>query len=252
MTVISIVTVCRNSSAVISTCLESVAGQTHRKIEHIVVDGASMDDTLKVVDRFPHVTKKLSEPDKGLYDAMNKGIALATGDVVGILNSDDFYPRADVLEKVAAEFQRPAVDAVIGDVKFVSPDDLTRITRHYSAKGWNVGRFRDGFMPPHPAFFVRRECYQRLGGYRTDYEISADFELLVRFLHGARLNYRYICDSLVFMRSGGTSNANLHRRLLLNRETLRACRENGINTSALRLSMRYWRKVWEFFPGVSG
>jgi glycosyltransferase involved in cell wall biosynthesis len=251
MTAISIVTVCRNSAAVIATCLESVAGQTHREIEHIVVDGASSDDTLMVVDRFPHVTKRISEPDKGLYDAMNKGIAMATGDVVGILNSDDFYPRADVIEKVAAEFQRPNVDAVIGDVRFVSPNDLTRVTRHYSAKGWTVGRFRDGIMPPHPAFFVRRECYQRLGGYRTDYQISADFELLVRFLHGARLSYRYMPEVLVHMRSGGTSNSSLRRRVLLNRETLRACQENGIRTNALRLSLRYWRKIWEFLPSVT-
>lgn len=248
MTKVSIITVCRNSADVIRSCLDSVANQSHPSIEHIVIDGASTDDTCRIVRSFPHVATCISEPDKGLYDAMNKGVALTTGDVVGILNSDDFYPDANVIARVAEAFADSRVDATIGDVTFVSRNDLRRVVRRYSARGWHVGRFRDGFMPPHPAFFVRRRHYEQLGVYCTDYQISADFELLVRFLHGARLQYRYLPHSLVAMRSGGTSNATLRRRMTLNRETLRACRANGIPTSMARLSMRYFRKMWEFVP----
>jgi glycosyltransferase involved in cell wall biosynthesis len=250
MTTVSIITVCRNSADVIGTCLHSVATQTHAAIEHIVIDGASTDDTCKVIAAYPHVARCVSEPDHGLYDAMNKGIQMATGEVVGILNSDDFYPDPNVIATVAKKFGTAAVDATIGDVAFVSNKDLRKITRYCSAKAWTVEHFRSGIMPPHPAFFVRRRHYERFGGYRTDYKISADFELLVRYLHNARLNYRYVPDTLVFMRSGGASNASIGKRLLLNRETLRACRENGIDTNMLRLGMRYFSKIWEFAPSL--
>jgi glycosyltransferase involved in cell wall biosynthesis len=250
VTAISIITVSRNSEHVIRTCLESVASQTYPHVEHIVIDGASTDCTCEVVRGFPHVARLVSEPDRGLYDAMNKGIAMATGEVIGILNSDDFYPNTGIVAKVAEEFADPAVDATIGDIQFVSRTDLRRITRYCSAKGWSVDKFKDGIMPPHPAFFVRRRHYERLGGYRTDYQISADFELLVRFLHNARLHYRYVPETVVFMRSGGASNASIGKRLLLNRETLRACRENGIDTNMLRLGMRYFSKIWEFAPSL--
>lgn len=249
---ISIVTVCLNSADVIEKCLESVASQTYARIQHIVIDGASNDATCEIVRRFPHVASLVSEPDRGLYDAMNKGIAAATGDIVGILNADDFFPHPRVIEKVAEQFQSPSVDATIADVAFVSPKDPRRIVRYYSAKGWHAGKFRDGFMPPHPSFFVRRCHYQRLGGYRTDYEISADFELLVRFLHASKLQVRYLNEPVVFMRTGGTSNATWRRRWVLNQETLRACREHGIETGAARLAFRYVRKIWEFVPWIRG
>lgn len=249
---ISIVTVCLNSAGVIAECLQSVANQTHPRIEHIVIDGASTDATCEIVRRFPHVATLVSERDRGLYDAMNKGIAAATGDVVGILNADDFYPCPGVIEKVAAQFRSPAVDATIADVAFVSPKDSRQIVRYCSAKGWHSGKFRDGIMPPHPGFFVRRCHYERLGTYRTDYQISADFELLVRFLHASKLQVHYVDKPVVFMRTGGTSNATWHRRWILNKETFRACREHGIETGPARLAFRYVRKMWEFVPGIRG
>ena len=245
---ISIITVCRNSEAVIRTCLESVASQTHPHVEHIVIDGASTDATCEVVRGFPHVARLVSEPDQGLYDAMNKGIRLATGDVVGILNSDDFYSRDTVLAEVAAAFTDPAVDATIGDVAFVRPDDLRRITRYCSTRGWQPTHFAWGIMPPHPAFFVRRRHYERLGTYRTDLSISADFDLLARFLHAESLKFEVVSGPIVFMRTGGTSNASLSRRWRLNLETARACRDNGIRTNALRLGLRYFWKLAEFLP----
>lgn len=248
MAKISIITVCRNSSRVITTCLESVAGQSHRDIEHIVVDGASTDGTQNVILQFPHVKKMVSEPDEGIYDAMNKGIKLATGDVVGILNADDFYPRPAVLSTVDAAFEDHEVAATIGDVAFVSSANLRRVTRYYSASGWKPSLFAAGVMPPHPAFFVRRECYERLGLYRTDFQISSDFDLLIRFLHTARLPFRYIPGVLVHMRSGGTSNSGWGRRWLLQQETLQACRDNGIHTGHAKLALRYFRKLFEFLP----
>jgi len=251
MATISIITVCRNSSRVIATCLESVAKQTHGDVEHIVIDGASTDGTQAVVAQFPHVKTLVSEADYGLYDAMNKGIRLATGDVVGILNADDFYPRPSVLSTVSAVFDDRELAATIGDVAFVSPGNLRRVTRYYSARGWQPRLFATGIMPPHPAFFVRREHYEALGLYRTDFQISSDFDLLVRFLHTARLPFRYIPGSIVHMRAGGTSNSGWSRRWLLQRETLQACRDNGIRTSHARLTLRYFRKMLEFMPAVS-
>lgn len=246
---ISIITVCRNSEHVIRTCLVSVAAQTHPAVEHIVVDGASTDQTVAVVREFPHVAKLVSEPDQGIYDAMNKGIALATGEVVGILNADDYYPDSMVLAHVARIFDDPHIDATIGDVQFVCKRNPARIVRYCSAARWHPQRFRDGIMPPHPAFFVRRRYYDSLGTYRTDFQISSDFDLLVRFLHGRQLRYRYAGGPLVSMRSGGTSNASLRRRWQLNRETWQACRDNGIQTSPLRLACRYFGKAFEFLPG---
>jgi len=251
MAKISIVTVCRNSSSLISTCLESVAKQTHANVEHIVIDGGSTDGTQAVVSQFRHVKTLVSEPDRGLYDAMNKGIRLATGDVVGILNADDFYPSDSVLDTVSAAFDDDHIAATIGDVAFVSPGNLRRVTRYYSASGWTPALFAAGIMPPHPAFFVRREYYETLGLYRTDFQISSDFDLLIRFLHTARLPFCYIPAAMVHMRAGGTSNSSWSRRWLLQQETLRACLDNGIPTSHARLTLRYLRKMIEFLPVLS-
>jgi glycosyltransferase involved in cell wall biosynthesis len=248
VTAISIITVCRNSEHVIRTCLKSVASQTYPHVEHIVIDGASADATCEVVRGFPHVARLVSEPDHGLYDAMNKGIRLATCDVVGILNADDFYPSPSVLATVSKAFEDGNIAATIGDVAFVSPANLRRVTRYYSAQRWNPSLFAAGIMPPHPAFFVRREHYGKLGLYRTDFRISSDFDLLIRFLHTARLPFRYIPGPIVHMRAGGTSNSGWNRRWLLQRETLQACRDNGIPTSHGRLALRYFRKMLEFLP----
>jgi len=249
---ISIVTATLNSAKCIKDCLGSLARQTHPEVEHIVIDGGSSDNTAAIVRGFPRVSAVVSEPDEGLYDAMNKGIALATGEVVGILNSDDLYASDAVLAGVAKAFEDPLVDATIGDIAFVDSENLTRVTRYYSARRWQPTHFRWGFMPPHPAFFVRRRFYEQLGTYRTDYRIAADYELLVRFLLKARLRFAYLGGPLVLMRSGGASNANVTSRIRASREMLRACRENQVPTSHLMLSARYIWKVWEFMPSLRG
>lgn len=245
---ISIITVCYNSEKTIADTLKSVAAQDYQDIEHIIIDGASKDDTLAIVRRYPHVAKVISEPDKGIYDAMNKGIAAASGDIVGIINSDDFYPHGQVLSTVAAAFESQDVAATIGDICFVAPDNLQRVTRYYSAQKWHPAKFVRGFMPPHPSFFVYKKYFDELGNYKIDYKIAADYELLIRYLAIHKLPYHYIPEPIVYMRAGGVSNENLKSRYVLNQEIVRACRENGLQTNMFKLSLKYFQKVLEYFP----
>lgn len=245
---ISIITVCFNSQHTIADTLRTVAEQSHPHTEHIIIDGASTDGTLDVVKQYPHVARVVSAPDRGIYDAMNKGIALSTGAIVGILNADDFYPHAHVLKRVAAEFEDSTTEATLGDICFVNSNNLHSKVRYYSAQKWSPERFARGFMPPHPAFFTLKRNYEQLGGYKLGYKIASDYELLVRFLAVHRLKYRYIPEALVHMRQGGVSNESLKSRYILNQEIVRACAENGIRTSLLRLSFKYFEKVFEYLP----
>lgn len=245
---ISIITVCFNSALTISDTLRTVAEQSYPNVEHIIIDGASSDGTLDVVKRYPHPSCVLSEPDLGIYDAMNKGIAQCTGDIVGILNADDFYPHQGVLQRVAKEFEKPGIEATIGDICFVDPNNLHRKVRYYSARRWSPGRFARGFMPPHPAFFTWKRNYETLGYYKLGYKIASDYELLVRFLAVHKLSYGYIPEPLVHMRAGGVSNESLKSRYVLNREIVQACTENGIQTNLFLLSLKYFEKVFEYLP----
>lgn len=241
---ISIVTATYNSAATIADCLESVAIQT-QPVEHIIVDGASGDGTLGIVRRLAPTARIVSEPDNGIYDAMNKGIRLATGDVVGLLNSDDFYVDDRILEKVAAVFADPTVDAMFADLVYVRPDNLERVVRYYSGAGFTPEKFAWGWMPPHPTFFVRRQAYERCGLFRTDYRIAADYELTARFLARYRLRYVYLPEVLVRMRTGGLSTRGLKSNWILNREILRACAENGIKTNMLMVYAKYFSKIFQ-------
>jgi glycosyltransferase involved in cell wall biosynthesis len=197
---VSIITATYNSASTIRDTLESVAKQTYSNIEHIIIDGLSKDNTLDIVKEYPHVDKVISEKDKGIYDAMNKGIRAATGDVVGILNSDDFYPHNNILKKVTEEFRIKKVNAIIGDILFVSPNNIKKVVRYYSAKRWKPSKFVKGYMPPHPSFFVYKKFYEQLGVYQIDYKIAADYELLIRFLATNQLSYSYIPEAIVHMR----------------------------------------------------
>lgn len=245
---VSIITATYNSASTIRDTLESVAYQSYPNIEHIIVDGASKDNTLKIVEEYPSVAKIISEKDKGIYDAMNKGIRAATGDIVGILNSDDFYPSPDIIQRVVTEFQEKKVDTTIGDILFVSPSNTKKIVRYYSAKKWKPSRFVKGYMPPHPSFFVYKKYYDKLGLYQIDYKIAADYELLIRFLGTNGLSYSYIPEAIVHMREGGVSNASVKSRLILNKEIVRACRENKLKTNMYILSLKYLKKIFEYTP----
>src|SRR5687767_1410942 len=166
---VSIITITYNSSSTIEDTMRSVASQTYPHIEHIIVDGASKDNTLEIVRKFPHVATIISEPDRGIYNAMNKGVVVAKGDVVGILNSDDFFSADNVIEKIVAAFD-PETQVVFGDVSFVNPEDTSKVVRYYSAKKWKPYKLRWGFMPPHPSCYIRRECFADGGVYKEDYK----------------------------------------------------------------------------------
>ena len=218
-------------------------------VEFIIVDGKSKDGTVQVIERHQdEVNFWISEPDKGLYDAINKGLRLATGDIVGVLHSDDFYHREDTLSQVVNAFQEYGVESVFGDVIFVKPDDLTKTVRYYNSGKFSPEKFKLGIMPAHPTFFTYRSNYEKYGYYRTDYKISADFELLVRFLHTHRLSYYHLPVDLITMRTGGLSTKSWKSNLIINQEDLRACRENGIETNYFRLYSRYFGKIRELFP----
>lgn len=243
---ISIITATYNASATIIDCLTSVNAQT-MPVEHVIIDGDSTDNTLEIVREIsPHV-RILSERDNGIYDAMNKGIRLSTGDIIGILNSDDFYACPLVIEKVAALFRDSDADALFADLVYVRPDNLDRVVRYYSGAGFTPDKFAWGWMPPHPTFFVRRELYERYGSFRTDYRIAADYELTARFLARHRVRYVYLPEVIVRMRTGGVSTRNLRSNLILNREILRACAENGIPTNMLKVYSKYFCKVTQLF-----
>lgn len=226
---ISVITVCYNSAKTIGHTLRSVREQTHGGTQHIVVDGGSEDETLAIIRTEVTNNKILiSEKDKGIYDAMNKGIALATGDVIGFINADDFYPSPDVLSKVAAAFESSSADCCYGDLCYVQQNDVSRIVRYWKSCIYKPGLFEKGWCPPHPTFFVRREVYQRLGGFSFDYKIAADVELMARFLATGRITSHYIPEVLVHMRMGGTTNRNISNIFKQNLEIRRGLQANGL------------------------
>ncbi len=242
------VTVAYNAVNTIEDTIRSIASQIYPDVEHILIDGASTDGTLDVVERHHgQLTKVVSEPDQGIYDAMNKGIRVATGDVIGFLNADDVYAHQNVLATVAGIMDRERLDAVFGDVEFFRPENPGRTLRRYSSASFRPERVAWGWMPAHPALFVRREIFQRVGVFRTDYRIAGDFEFVARAFGNPLLRYRHLPEVLVRMRTGGISTGGWRNTLLLNREVLRACRENGIKTNMLKILSKYPAKLLEYF-----
>ena len=246
---ISLVTVTFNSAKTLRDTIHSVLSQSYTNIEYIIVDGLSNDETVALIKEYEPLfqgrLKWISYKDKGLYDAMNKGIRMSTGDIVGIINSDDFYHREDVLEKVAQSFEVGETEAIYGDVRFVNPDNLDRTVRYYSSKRFVPSLFRFGFMPAHPTFFTYRKYFDLFGYYKTNYKIAADYELLVRFLYVHRLKSKYLPLGFMKMRTGGASTASIKSNILLNKEIVRACKENGIWTCYPLLLLKYLVKVFE-------
>ena len=239
----SIVTVGYNSEKTIEDTIRSVAAQDYPDIEYIVVDGASKDGTADICKAHGEsIATFVSEPDKGIYDAMNKGVNLATGDVVGILNSDDFYENGSVISQVVARMQETGAESLFADLVIVDPEETGRITRYYSAKDFDLKRFEKGDMPPHPTFFVRRDAYERFGRFKTDYRIAADFELMLRFLYIHRISHTYLPETLVRMRGGGVSSGFKAIRLV-NAEIKKALHSNGIPSSTLKIYSKYRTKA---------
>ena len=241
---ISIITVVWNNKVTIKDAIDSVLKQTYKDIEYIIIDGASSDGTIDIVKSYgDKITKFVSEPDHGLYDAMNKGIALATGDVVGILNSDDFYIDEFVIQKVVKVFEEKQCDSMFADLVFVKPDDLEKTVRYYDSSKFHPSKFAYGWMPAHPTFFVKREVYERYGVFKTDYKIASDYEILVRFLKKYELSYFYLNEVVIKMRMGGISTSGLKSNYILNKEIIRACKENNIDTNWLKVLSKYPSKI---------
>lgn len=246
----SLVTVSYNSDQTIKTTLESVASQYCSELEYIVVDGGSTDATMSYISSFPElVSVAISEPDKGIYDAMNKGILRATGEVIGILNSDDFYLSADVLREVEAAFSAdPSLEVVLGDVDFVYDYDLMHPIRKYRAGSFKPWMFRFGLMPPHPAIFIRRSAYDRIGLYKIGYKIAADFDFLVRLLLIDGAKYQVVNKCWVRMRIGGASTAGWRSNIISTREMLRSLKENGVFSCTamllVRLPIKFFKQVF--------
>jgi glycosyltransferase len=226
---LSIVTATYNAAHTVGDSLRSVAAQTHRDIEHWVIDGGSRDGTQAVVQaEGRHLAGFVSEPDGGIYDALNKGIRRATGDVLGFLHADDVYAHEQVLARVAAAFEDPAVDAVYGDLTYVDKSDIGRVIRYWKAGAYQRSRFERGWMPPHPTLYVRRAVYERLGIFDTRYRIAADYDNVLRLLYVGSIEVRYIPEVLVCMRVGGASNRSLRNIARKSMEDLRIMRTHGV------------------------
>lgn len=240
---ITIVTVCYNSVAHIADALRSIDAQTGADLEHLVIDGGSSDGTTAMVATHPRPWRKLSSgPDRGIYDAMNKGLATATGDVVGFLNSDDFYPGPDVISRIAQAFSAdPSLDAVYGDLCYVKQFDTDAVVRYWRSCDYRPGLFMRGWAPPHPTVFVRKHVFDRLGGFNLNYRLASDWDLLARFIEVNRIRTRYLPGVLVHMRLGGVSNRNWGNVWKQNREIWRAARSHGLRPS---LSGFVLGKLW--------
>lgn len=235
---ISVITATWNSAGTVGDCLASVAAQTWPHREHVVIDGASQDGTLALLEaRRAQLAVLVSEPDQGIYDALNKGLAKAQGEVIGFLHADDMFADEQVLSRVAAAFADPAVMAVYGDLQYVDKADVTRVIRHWRSAPFTPGRLARGWMPPHPTLYVRRAVYERLGGFATRYRIAADYDFMLRLFSQPGLVSAYLPQVLVRMRVGGASNRSVANILRKSAEDWRALRENrvgGLGALALK------------------
>jgi len=263
---VTLITVCFNSAATLSTAIDSVLSQKGVDIEYIIVDGGSTDGTVDIIKEYSTRSTRLtfkwiSEKDSGMYDAINKGIKMATGDVVGILNADDVLASDDTLAHIVSAFNTDSyplapdssrIDAVYADIRFVKEGDSVEAVRkaptvrYCSARRWRPWMFRFAAMVPHPSFYVRRECFERLGGYSLDYRICADFELELRYLYLAKLKAAYLPECVVVMRMGGMSTAGWRSNIVINREDLRALRAHGIWSCLPLIYLKYLFKIWGF------
>ena len=243
---ITVITVVFNGASTIEDTIQSVINQTYNNVEYIVIDGGSTDGTQGIIRKYEHaIDYWVSEKDKGIYDAMNKGIALAAGDYVGLLNADDLFAGNDILQIVAERFRLSGVNAVFSCLNIVDKNNLKKILRKYRIVKLNSSLLRIGVMPPHPTFYCKRCCYEKAGVYKTDYKIAADFEMLSRMLLGQKISWEFIDKVTVIMRSGGLSNSGFMARIKLNWEIIRACKENGLYTNLLLLALKLPVRLFE-------
>lgn len=244
---ISIITIAYNSAETIEATIQSVISQDYTDVEYIIIDGASKDATMDVVDRYrDQVAVVVSEPDRGIYDAMNKGVARATGEIVGILNSDDFYADNTVLSNVVARFNESGAEAVYADLVYVERDNPDKVVRYWKSKPYKPGMFRKGWMPAHPTFFLKNECYRTHGTYSTELRSAADYELMLRMLEKHKISAVHLPRVLTKMRVGGQSNVSLKNRIRANKEDRRAWKMNGLTPAWYTLTVKPLSKLSQF------
>jgi len=250
---VSIVTVCYNSASTLEDTIRSVAAQNYPDIEYLVIDGKSTDGTQDIIEKYiDRISVFVSEKDKGIYDAINKGIALASGEVIAILNSDDMYAHEQVISRVVASMQENHSDACYGNLVYVKRDDTSAVLRYWKSGNYSDGLFYKGWMPPHPAFFIKKWCYSSYGTFSLELRSSADYELMLRMLHRHRVKVSYVNEVLVKMRAGGTSNMSLKNRIRGNREDYRAWELNGLKPGRFTLIRKPLSKLLQYFLRPSG
>ena len=246
---VSIITITYNSSQTVEDTIKTVVMQDYPEIEYLIIDGKSKDRTLEIVSKYSHkIAKVVSEKDKGLYDALNKGISHATGDVIGMLHSDDLYANDQVITKVMKKFEEdPTIEGVYADLVFVSRKDVNKPMRVWESGQYTPGSFLKGWMPPHPTFFVRKEVYQKYGGFNTNLKLSADYELMLRFIHKHEIKIAYLKETIVKMRMGGVSNVSFFVKLKANLEDKMAWKLNGIKPGLATTFLKPLKKIGQYF-----
>lgn len=246
----SIITVCHNSERYIRSAIESVLHQNYENIEYIIIDGKSNDSTIDIIQSYNPLfngrLKWLSEKDSGIYDAMNKGISMATGDIIGILNSDDFYNTTDIISKIANCFKTENADAVYGDLLYVDAENTQKIQRYWKSGKYRKNAFKYGWMPPHPTFFVKKSVYDNYGKFKIEFKSAADYEFMLRVIHKGKIKVAYIPLTIVKMRTGGESNSSIKNRLRGNKEDLQAWKVNDLKPFFLIRFLKPVRKIFQY------
>tara|TARA_B100001109_G_C18863825_1_gene475637 strand:- start:2877 stop:3635 length:759 start_codon:yes stop_codon:yes gene_type:complete len=245
---VSIITVSYNSEDTLEDTIKSVLSQSYNDIEYLIIDGQSKDGTLDIVKKYGDKLKWISEADQGMYDALNKGIDLANGELIGILNSDDFYVDNKVIEDVVSSIKRNQADACYADLVYIDRFNLNRVKRYWKARKYRKNYFKWGWMPPHPTFFVKKDCYLNYGKFNINIFSAADYELMLRFIHKHQIKLAYLPRVIVKMREGGMSNTNILSRLRGNKEDQKAWLINGLKPNLFTFFLKPFRKVFQFIP----
>lgn len=245
---VSIITAVHNNCGTIEDSIQSVLSQKYENIEYIVVDGASSDGTLEIVNKYQkRIAQFTSEPDNGIYYALNKGLKMSTGDIIGFLHADDMYANSMVIDWVVSRMMNCNTDSCYGDLLYVHKTDINKIFRRWRSSYYTEGLFRKGWMPPHPTFFVRKEVYDNHGHFNTDFKIAADYELMLRFLEGNKISTHYIPEVLVKMRTGGKSNRGLKNLIIKSSEDYKAWKINKLNGGLYTILLKNISKIPQLF-----
>lgn len=244
---VSIITSCFNSEKTIEDTIQSVLSQTYPNIEYIIIDGKSIDKTLEIVNNYKtKVAKIISEEDNGIYDALNKGINIATGDIVGFLHSDDVFANSKVIENIVKLFNQTNADAIYADLHYVSKENTNKIIRNWKSGSYKHGMFLNGWMPPHPTVYIKKEVYNNFGKFNLDFKTAADYELMLRFFHKHKISLAYLNEVTIKMRVGGESNATVKNRINANKEDRKAWKINNLKPKFYTLWLKPIRKIFQY------